>query len=65
MSSELERKTKEELISTNFFVVGGSRKFSVPIVIPTSYERERIDRPLYQELHQNSIQVDKVVVNAG
>lgn len=64
MSSELERKTKEELISTNFFVVGG-KKFSVPIVIPTSYERERIDCPLYQELHQNSIQVDKVVVNAG
>lgn len=64
MSSELERKTKEELISTNFFV-GGSKKFSVPIVIPTSYERERIDCPLYQELHQNSIQVDKVIVNAG
>ena len=64
MSSELERKTKEELIGTNFFV-GGSRKFSVPIVIPTSYERERIDCPLYQELHQNSIQVDKVIVNAG
>jgi hypothetical protein len=60
----LERKTKEELTSTNFFV-GGSRRFSVPIVIPTSYGRERIDCPLHQELHQNSIQVDKVIVNAG
>jgi len=61
----LERKIKEELIITNFFVGSSSKKFSVPIVIPTSYERERIDCPLYQELHQNSIQVDKVVVNAG
>lgn len=58
------RKIRKELFRTGF-LAGGDKKFSVIIGIPSYNERGRIGCLLHQVLHQNSVQVDKIIANTS